>query len=49
MALPALLALARDPKPDRKKIHDLEQQIEARLRAAAQGGYRVEALFEAGG
>ncbi len=48
MALPALLALAQEPHPDREKVRTLERQIEARSRAAAQGGYRVEALFEAG-
>ena len=49
MALPALITLAKDKAPDREKIRELEQQIESRLRAAGQGGYRVEALFEAGG
>jgi glycosidase len=48
MALPALLMLAREAQPDRGKVRALERQIEARLRAAAEGGYRVEALFEAG-
>jgi hypothetical protein len=48
MALPALVRLARGPQPEREKVRALEQQIEARLRVAAQGGYRVEALFEAG-
>jgi glycosidase len=48
MALPALLQLAGKPQPGREGILNLEQQIEARLRAAAAGGYRVEALFEAG-
>ncbi|HLK34436.1 MAG TPA: hypothetical protein VKT29_15180, partial [Terriglobales bacterium] len=48
MALPALIMLAKDPQASRAKLHSLEQQIETRLRAAAEGGYRVEALFEAG-
>ena len=48
MALPALVELARAPRPDREKIRALEQKIEARMQAAAEGGYRVEALFEAG-
>jgi hypothetical protein len=48
MALPALVELAREPRPDRENVRGLEQKIEARMRAAAQGGYRVEALFEAG-
>jgi len=48
MALPALMTLAMQPKPDPKKVRALEQQIETRQRAAAEGGYRVEALFEAG-
>jgi glycosidase len=48
MALPALITLASEPEPDPGKVRALEQQIEARLRAAAEGGYRVEALFETG-
>jgi glycosidase len=46
MALPALLLLAKKPQPDQEKVRALEKQIEARLNAAEQGGYRVEALFE---
>jgi hypothetical protein len=46
MAMPALLLLAKKPQPDQEKIRVLEQQIKVRLRAAQQGGYRVEALFE---
>ncbi|HET7748052.1 MAG TPA: alpha-amylase family glycosyl hydrolase [Terriglobales bacterium] len=46
MALPALLMLAKKPQPDREQVRAVEKQIESRLRAAEQGGYRVEALFE---
>jgi hypothetical protein len=46
MALPALLTLAKKPQPDREQVRALVEQIEARVRAAEQGGYRVEALFE---
>jgi len=46
MALPALLTLAKKAQPDREQVRSLGEQIEARVRAAEQGGYRVEALFE---
>jgi glycosidase len=46
MALPALLALAKKAQPDREQVRTLGEEIEARVRIAEQGGYRVEALFE---
>jgi hypothetical protein len=46
MALPALLRLAKKPQPDRERVRTVGEQIEARVRAAEQGGYRVEALFD---
>jgi hypothetical protein len=45
MALPAILAILSAPVLDRKELRALEDQIEARVRAAADTGYRVEALL----
>jgi hypothetical protein len=44
MALPSLLALAAEPRPDPDAIRALEHQIAARVRAAATAGYRLDAL-----
>jgi len=48
LALRALLALAAEPRPDSDKVRALERELEARTRAAAEIGYRVEALLESG-
>ncbi|HZU44765.1 MAG TPA: alpha-amylase, partial [Terriglobales bacterium] len=47
MALPALLTIAGAPRPDVDAIRELENDIESRLRAAEESGYRVEALIDA--
>jgi len=46
MALPALVRIAQDREPDPAKFRRLATEIEARARAAAEAGYRVEALLE---
>jgi hypothetical protein len=46
MALPALLDLAAEQSPDRNEIEALEQALRARVSAAEQAGYRVEALLD---
>ena len=46
MALPALLAMAGAPRPDVEAIRDLENDLESRMRAAQESGYRVEALID---
>jgi hypothetical protein len=45
LALPRLLALAESPQPDREAVVALERSLQVRMRAAAESGYRVEALF----
>ena len=45
MALPSLLRLAEAPTADREAVSSLERQLERCLRAAADAGYRVEALL----
>ncbi|MGA2989042.1 MAG: alpha-amylase family glycosyl hydrolase [Candidatus Korobacteraceae bacterium] len=45
MALPSLLRLAEAPTADREAVSSLERQLEQSLRAAADAGYRVEALL----
>ncbi|HEU5451644.1 MAG TPA: hypothetical protein VFU76_06650, partial [Terriglobales bacterium] len=47
MALPALLDLAAEKIPSREEIELLEQALRARVSAAEQAGYRVEALLDA--
>jgi glycosidase len=46
MALRKLLALANNP--DSEQVRALQLQIEARMKSAAESGYRVEALFANG-
>ena len=46
MALPALLDLAADPKPEAQRIRGLEEQLRKRTQAAREAGYRVEALLD---
>jgi glycosidase len=48
MALRQLLAVAEAPAADRPALDALEQRLKARMRAAADSGYRIEALFESG-
>ena len=45
MALPALLRIAATPKVDRASVEFLEEQIQARTRAAADAEYQVDGLF----
>ncbi|MGZ4787500.1 MAG: alpha-amylase family glycosyl hydrolase [Terriglobales bacterium] len=47
MSLRALLTAAAEDKLDALKIAALEKEIKARLKAAADAGYRVEALLQA--
>jgi hypothetical protein len=47
-ALRQLLAIAAPAAPDAKAIAALEQRLQARMRAAAESGYRIEALFDSG-
>jgi hypothetical protein len=42
MALPALLALAAEPRPDPQAARTLADDIAARLRAAETNGYRLD-------
>jgi hypothetical protein len=48
MALRQLLNVAEAPAADRAALDALEQRLKARMRAAAESGYRIEALFESG-
>jgi hypothetical protein len=48
MSLRSLIGIAADPNPDPAKIKLLENEIASRLKAAADAGYRVEALLQAG-
>ncbi|HVZ16591.1 MAG TPA: alpha-amylase family protein, partial [Terriglobales bacterium] len=48
ISLRALLTTAAEKTLDRQKIDALEKEIQARLKAAADAGYRVEALLESG-
>ena len=45
MALPSLLRLAEPQVADREAVSSLERQLEQSTRAAADAGYRVEALL----
>ncbi|ABF40494.1 alpha amylase [Candidatus Koribacter versatilis Ellin345] len=47
MALPALLTIAAAPKPDPTTVETVEEQIEARTKAAADVGYQLDGLFDA--
>ncbi len=47
MALPALLRIAAAPKLDQAAIEALEEQIQARTKAAADAEYQVDGLFVA--
>jgi hypothetical protein len=46
MALPRLLAIAEPAEIDVQALSALERRLQARIHAAANSGYRVEALFE---
>jgi hypothetical protein len=48
MALRPLLTIAAEEKPDAAAVRNLERQVTARMRAAAEAGYRVESLLEEG-
>ena len=48
MSLRALLKIASDASPNPAKIAALEKEIQSRLKAAADAGYRVEALLQGG-
>jgi hypothetical protein len=48
MALRRLLMIAQADKPDVEAIRRLEHRLRARMNAAAESGYQVEALFEPG-
>jgi glycosidase len=48
MALRPLLKIASQPKPDPKAIETLKNELESRMKAASDAGYRVEALLKAG-
>ena len=45
MALPALLRIAAEQKPDAAEVESLEDQIVARTKAAADAAYEVDGLF----
>jgi hypothetical protein len=45
MALPALLQIAEQPKPDPAAVEAVEQQIAVRTKAAADAAYQVDSLF----
>jgi len=47
MALPALLSIAAATKPDPTTIETVEEQIEARTKAAAAVSYQLDGLFDA--
>jgi hypothetical protein len=46
MALPRLLDLAASPTPDKEAILLLERRLYGRMKAAAESGYRLEALLQ---
>ena len=46
MAMPRLLEIAGQPKPDLDKLDLIAEEISQRMQAVANGGYRVEALEE---
>jgi glycosidase len=46
MAMRNMLALAEAPEPNVNAVRTLEYQLHLRMRAAAESGYRVEALLE---
>jgi len=48
MALRALLEIATSPTPDPEKVRELEQALQARMRAAELAGYKVSGLFAQG-
>ncbi len=45
--LPTLLDLAREEKPDKKALEEVQRQIQRRFSIAEEGGYKVEALLDA--
>jgi hypothetical protein len=45
MALPALLRIATGAKPDPIAIETLEEQIEARTKAAVDASFQLDGLF----
>jgi hypothetical protein len=49
MALPSLLRLAESPTANAEAVGRLERQLQQSLRAAAEAGYRVEALLNLSG
>lgn len=48
MSLRALLKIAAAPKPNPAAVETLKNELESRMKAAADAGYRVEALLKAG-
>jgi len=46
MSLPALIEIAGAAEPDAKKVAALERELNARLEAARQAGYRVEEILD---
>jgi hypothetical protein len=48
MSLRTLFTILGSPKIDPDAIAALERRLKARMHAAAEKGYRVEALFESG-
>jgi Alpha amylase, catalytic domain len=48
MALRSLLNIASSPKPDEQAVERLKLELESRMKAAQDAGYRVEALLKAG-
>ncbi len=48
MSLPALIEIVSSAPLDNAKVRELEHELQSRVRAAAEAGYRVESLLEAG-
>jgi len=48
MALPALLEMASAPEKEASRLKGLEAELQSRLHAAGEAGYRVESLLERG-
>ncbi len=46
MALPTLLEVASAPEKESARLNLVERELQSRVRAAAEAGYRVEALLE---
>jgi len=42
-----LLDLAREEKPEKKALEEVQRQIQRRFSIAEEGGYKVEALLDA--